>query len=160
MMGFKISVLFIYLLLGLAGAWAQEDDFDSPPPREKMMQKVEDLRKMRLLDVLNLQGDQVERFFASYNRLQGSVLTTKREMDRLAIDLREATESRNDDATLKSKTDAVVAAMKAFEDAVNRRHAELKPLLSTKQYAIYIAFEARFQEELTRLIMQRARKAR
>ncbi|MBK9183546.1 MAG: hypothetical protein IPM83_10590 [Ignavibacteria bacterium] len=32
------------------------------PLAKKMMQKIEDLRKMRLLDVLNLQGDQVEKF--------------------------------------------------------------------------------------------------
>ena len=159
-MVYRVLRLFGLSLLLLTNVWAQDDDFDGPAPREKMVQKIEDLRKMRLLDVLNLQGDQVEIFFASYNRLQRIVLSARRTIERNTIELREATSSQSDDATLKAKTESVLAAMRGLEDAVNRRHAELRPLLSAKQYAAYIAFEARFQEELTRLIMQRARKSR
>jgi Spy/CpxP family protein refolding chaperone len=147
-------------LLSMATVFAQDDDFDGPPPREKMMQKIEDLRKMKLLDLLNLQGDQVEKFFSVYNRSQGAVISAKKDLDRKAVDLREATESGADESVLKGKTDAVLAAMKSFEEAINKRHADVKSLLSVRQYATYIAFEARFQEELTRLIMQRARKPR
>ena len=159
-MAYRFLCLFGISLLLLTNVWAQNDDFDGPAPREKMVQKIEDLRKMRLLDVLNLQGDQVEKFFASYNRLQGAVLSARRTIDRNTIDLREATSSQSDDATLKAKTDAVLAAMRELENAINSRHSELRPLLTAKQYAAYIAFEARFQEELTRLIIQRARKSR
>ncbi|MBK7032136.1 MAG: hypothetical protein KA339_06605 [Candidatus Kapabacteria bacterium] len=156
----KLTIVLTLVMLGMTTVVAQDDDFDGPPPREKMMQKIEDLRKMRLLDVLNLQGDQVEKFFSAYNRYQGAVINAKKDLDRKAIDLREATESGADESVLKGKTDAVLAAMKVFEEAINKRHAEVKSLLNVRQYATYIAFEARFQEELTRLIMQRARKPR
>ncbi|HLP28757.1 MAG TPA: hypothetical protein VK147_08955 [Candidatus Didemnitutus sp.] len=159
-MASKLTIFLVMILLSVTTVIAQEDDFDGPPPREKMMQKIEDLRKMRLLDVLNLQGDQVEKFFSAYNRYQGAVINAKKDLDRKAIDLREATESGAEESVLKSKTEAVLAAMEAFEQAINKRHADVRPLLSVRQYATYIAFEARFQEELTRLIMQRARKSR
>ncbi|MBK9183721.1 MAG: sigma-70 family RNA polymerase sigma factor [Ignavibacteria bacterium] len=100
------------------------------------LQESEDLRKMRLLDVLNLQGDQVEKFFSAYNRYQGAVINAKKDLDRKAIDLREATESGADESVLKGKTDAVLAAMKVFEEAINKRHAEVKslPQRSTIRY--------------------------
>ena len=64
----KLTIILTLVMLGTTTVVAQDDDFDGPPPRERMMQKIEDLRKMRLLDVLNLQGDQVEKFFSAYSR--------------------------------------------------------------------------------------------
>jgi len=156
----KWIALFTALCICVGSAVSQDDDFDVPPPREKMMQKIEDLRKVRLLDVLNLQGDQVEKFFFAYNKLQSNVIATRQDMMEKAKTLRNAAKSADDTGLLTSKTDDTIAAMKTFEDAVNKRHKDLKPLLTSKQYATYIAFEAQFQEELTRLIVQRARKNR
>ena len=102
-MVYRFLRLFGLSLLLLTNVWAQDDDFDGPAPREKMVQKIEDLRKMRLLDVLNLQGDQVEIFFTSYNRLQRIVLSARRTIERNTIELREATSSQSDDATLRQK---------------------------------------------------------
>jgi len=125
---------------------------------EKLRHRIEDLRKVKLIDLLNLQGDQVEKFFGTYNRLQNAVVTSKAGMDDAAQDLHQATMSSASDSEVKTKTDALLARMQEFERAINTRHSELRPILSPLQYARYLAFEARFQEELQRMILQRARK--
>jgi len=66
--------------------------------------------------------------------------------------------STTSEADLKAKTETVLARMQDFERAINARHGEVRPILSPLQYAKYIAFEARFQEELQRMILQRAKK--
>ncbi len=125
---------------------------------DKLRHRIEDLRKVKLIDLLNLQGDQVEKFFSAYKRLQNDVITAKDGMDVAARDLHDATASTASEGDLKTKTDALLAKMQEFERAINARHAEVRPLLSPLQYAKYLAFEARFQEELQRMILQRARK--
>ena len=45
-MVYRFLRLFGLSLLLLTNVWAQDDDFDGPAPREKMVQKIEDLRKM------------------------------------------------------------------------------------------------------------------
>lgn len=113
---------------------------------------------MKLIDLLDLQGEQVEKFFGTYNRLQHNVITAKDGMDEAARQLHETTTSSPSDADLKTKSDLLLSKMQEFERAINARHSEVRPLLSPLQYAKYLAFEARFQEELQRMILQRARK--
>lgn len=125
---------------------------------DKMRQRVEDLRKVKLIDLLDLQGAQVEKFFGTYNRLQQNVIVAKEGMDDAARALQESATATASETDMNSKSDALLAKMKEFERAINARHNEVRPLLSPLQYARYLAFEARFQEELQRMILQRARK--
>lgn len=125
---------------------------------DKLRHRIEDLRKVKLLDLLNLQGDQVEKFFSAYNRLQNGVISAKEGMSEAARELHQTTTSNTSEADLKAKSDALLMKMQEFERAINARHSEVRPLLSPLQYAKYLAFEARFQEELQRMILQRARK--
>ena len=150
----NIYILTIVLCITCAAptVYAQRKGMD------KMRHRIEDLRKVKLIDLLNLQDDQVEKFFSSYKRLQNDVIAGKDGMDDAAHDLHEATTSNASEGDLKTKTDALLAKMQEFERAINARHTEVRPLLSPLQYAKYLAFEARFQEELQRMILQRARK--
>ena len=57
-LGYKwLAVLAGVVVLGTA-AHAQDDD-EPPMPRERMMQRMEDVRKMKLIDLLQLKDDQV-----------------------------------------------------------------------------------------------------
>ncbi len=154
-----LCIAALIITLPIVG-WAQEDEFDAPPSKERLQERVERVRKMRLLDVLNLQGQQVERFFSVYNPAQQSVLDRKRALDAAGAELRDAVGRDADEQTLSRLTENVLAAMTAFEAAVNKRHADVRTVLTPKQYAAYMAFEALFQEELMRTVLRRARERR
>lgn len=136
-----------------------------PPPgmggpgegREKMRQRIEDIRKMKLIDVLNLQGDQVEKFFGTYNGLQKNVLAAKDAVQKAAGELWKATETTTPEADIKTMTEKLDKAMRDFESAINARHDGCKKVLTTTQYARYMAFEAMFVDQLTKMIIQRMR---
>lgn len=133
-----------------------------PQPRkehhEAMLRKVEDLRKVKLLDVLGLQGDQVEKFFGAYNKLQNQVFTAKQSVDNAADEIMKALDRKAAQAELTAKSDALTQKTKELMNAVTARNEGVRPLLSVEQYAKYLVFESRFQEELSRRIMSRARR--
>lgn len=148
----------LVLLLCLAMTWsvAQAQDDDEPPmPRERVQQRIEDVRKMKLIDILQLHDEQVEKFFAAYNPLQKTVLSTHKAINDVSEDLHRAV--RNDEANLQPRVDALTNAVKAHHAAIEKRNHDLKPVLSDKQYAAYLVFEAKFVEELSRLLLKRAK---
>ena len=125
-----------------------------------MRQRIEDLRKLKLMDVLSLQGDQVEKFFGTYNPLQKSMLDAKDAMDAASKELWEATERKATAADLEKLTNELLQKMTSFERAINARHEGVRKVLSVEQYARYLAFEARFRDELERMILKKARDRR
>lgn len=158
----RFSFLLVTAMLALAGvvgvAYAQPGERGQK--REKMRQRIEDLRKVKLLDILDLKGDQVERFFAVYNRHQDRFHEQQMKIDAAARDLQGAIGRGASDAELGEKTLALRNLIRDLEKTIESRFDELKPILSTKQYAQYVVFEARFRDELQRMIMDRMKKMR
>ena len=151
----KSLLVLLCLVMSLTSLAAQDDD-EPPMPRERMQQRIEDVRKMKLIDILELQDTQVEKFFQVYNKLHGAVLQRKNEMDEKAEVLKRI--SRSDDAGLQQHIDALQAATHALHEAVELRNTKLKEVLTTKQHARYLVFEAKFLEELSKMLAKRARR--
>jgi hypothetical protein len=121
-----------------------------------MQQRIEDVRKMKLIDILELQDSQVEKFFQLYNSLHGTVLQRKRDMDEKAETLKRM--SRDASSSLQPQIDALQSATHAFHEAIEQRNAKIKDVLSPQQHAKYLVFEAKFPEELAKMLAKRAKK--
>ncbi|MBU3742876.1 MAG: hypothetical protein FGM24_11450 [Candidatus Kapabacteria bacterium] len=165
--------MFVVALLAVIGTtYAQPGLFDDDRDRDRdrkprgerggdpaaMRQRIEDLRKLKLMDVLSLQGEQVETFFGTYNPLQKGMLDAKDAMDAASKALWDATERKAPAAELEKLTSDLLARMTTFERAVNARHDGVRKVLTTEQFARYLAFEARFRDELERSILRRMRE--
>jgi hypothetical protein len=124
------------------------------PLRERM----EGLRKVKLLEILELEGEAVERFFAKYTPLQRAVYDAKDAMDASIRALHAADKNNADDAAMTQRTADVLKKQEEFLRAVERRSADLKPHLSARQYARYVAFEAGFIDEVVRLMLHRIKR--
>jgi Spy/CpxP family protein refolding chaperone len=149
----------LLVMMCLALSWtalAAQDDDGPPMPRERMQQRIEDVRKMKLIDILELQDSQVEKFFQLYNSLHGTVLQRKRDMDEKAETLKRM--SRDASSSLQPQIDALQSATHAFHEAIEQRNAKIKDVLSPQQHAKYLVFEAKFPEELAKMLAKRAKK--
>lgn len=161
----RSNLLILALVMCCMTSTLLAQPMGGPPPgmggsgegREKMRQRIEDIRKMKLIDVLNLQGEQVEKFFGTYNPLQKKVMESKDAVNSIARDLWRASESSASEAELKSSTEKLDKALRDFEAAINARHDGAKKVLTTSQYARYLAFEALFVDQLTKMIIQQMR---
>lgn len=134
------------------------DDSDQQTHGKPIRERMESLRKVKLLEILELEGDNVERFFAKYSTLQRSVYDAKDALDAAIRALREADNRQTDEATLLQRIADVQRRQQELIKAAERRNIELKPMLSTRLYARYIAFEAAILDDLQRLMMRRIRR--
>jgi hypothetical protein len=151
----KSLLALMCLTLSWTAVAAQDDD-ELPMPRERMQQRIEDVRKMKLIDILELQDTQVEKFFQLYNTLHGTVLQRKNDMDEIAEKLKRM--SRDGKPGLQPQIDALQAATHAFHEAIEQRNTKIKDVLSQQQHARYLVFEAKFHEELAKMLAKRAKR--
>ena len=157
---FIIAITVIGLLLPTSLLAQRNRDRGGMQSPEKMRQRIEDLRKVKLLDLLDLQGDQVERFFAVYNDYNGRIESVRAKIEATSKELQSAISSDASESEIKRLTKELRSQLKEATALFDKRFDEVQPILTTSQFAQYIVFEARFRDELQRMIMDRMRKMR
>jgi Spy/CpxP family protein refolding chaperone len=150
-----LAVMPVALMVLSAAPLMSADDLPSP---EKMQQRIEDLRKVKLLDILDLKGDQVEKFFAVYNKHQKQHEKLRQDIDAKSKELQVMIEKGAQDAELSIRVEELRKLVRDMGKAMDQRFDEIKSVLSTKQYAKYVVFEARFRDELQRMIIERIKE--
>jgi len=151
----KFLLVIMALMAMSVSVLAQEDDA-APMSREDMQTRIEDVRKMKLIDLLQLKDEQVEKFFVLYNSTHSVVLQRLRDMNDAAEKLKRM--SRDNDTGLQLQIDAMQKATKDLHAAVEQRNARMRDVLSLQQYGTYLAFEAKFQDELAKVLIKRAKE--
>lgn len=146
------------LVVGGTVALLAQHELNIPANDHSFRERIEHLRKIRLLDALNLQGDSVRVFFAAYDEAQRKVLASKEIVNSAAEELRLAIQAKAQTTTLVRLTEALQKRSEELEKALHDRSMHVKPTLNPMQYASYVLFEAKFHEELQRLILQRVRQ--
>lgn len=154
----SLVVLLAIICCASSAVYAQPSDEPEHHGKEKIKQRIEDYRKVRLIELLSLEGAQLEKFFGVYNKNQEKVRSAKQDVDNAAKACREAVKDNASETVVKTKSNQLLSAMIAFEQAINTRHTEAQAILTPHQFATYLAFEASFMEELQRMVLQRGMK--
>jgi hypothetical protein len=141
------------LLASLALCFVTVDAQDAQPPVQgKAAERVEQFKKIRLMEVLGLDDQSSIKFFARYDK-NLAVMKDLRQKQVQALariqNLRKSKASDNEYAK-------VVSDLRSLEDEVNQTKSkyidDLKDLLTSKQLAEYLVFELRFQQNLRDLV--------
>jgi hypothetical protein len=146
------------LLLAVAGlaiclftAAAQDAQ---PPVKGKAAERVEQFKKIRIMEVLGLDEQSSIKFFARYNKnLEVMKDLRQKQIQTLARiqTLRKGKASDSDYAK-------VVTELRSLEDQVSQTKSnyidDLKEVLTNKQLAEYLVFELRFQQNLRDLVRE------
>lgn len=145
------TITFILTLLFISAGTVLAQD-DVIPERQR--EKVKQLRIWKLTDKLNLTEEQSLKFFPIYNKNMDDQEDLRHERKRIIQDLKE-----NGDALSESKVSEKVSQMLEIEQKMlNRRKEFLKSLegvLTPKQLAILVAFDAEFLKDLAKNIEKR-----
>lgn len=128
--------------------------------QERLHERIQDLRKVKLLDLLDLEGEQVEKFFAIYNKYEDKISDAKKQIDDAARELQGAIGNDASEAELGKLTSDLRGKIRAMEQLIEQRFDDSKKVLTSRQYAQYVVFEARFRDELQRMILDRMRRMR
>jgi len=122
------------------------------PARER----IEQFKKIRLMEMLKLDEETSIKFFARYNKHQDQLreITTKRDglVDQLAA-LRKANAA---DAEYEKVFKEIQSAESRIIEERSKFLQDLKSVISTKQVAEYIVFERNFNRQLMQLMREMA----
>ncbi len=119
-----------------------------PGPGDRGWERVEQLRKVRLIEMLDLKEDQSVRFFARFKEQEATrkqLMTERNEaldrIERLLRNRADTTEYAPVFAEVEDIDTKIVTARRQFYDG-------LGDILSTEQRAKLLLFERRFEKEL------------
>ena len=157
---FLLFMVLSVLVLGVVPVTTPAQPSRRGERQERLRERISDLRKVKLLDLLDLEGEQVERFFAVYNRFEDKIQDAKEAIDEAARDLQGAIGNDASDADLGKLTETLRSKIRVMERLIEERFDESKKVLTTRQYAQYVVFEARFRDELQRMVLDRMRRMR
>ena len=130
--------------------------FNKFEDRPKAREKIELLKKMRLIDILDMDEPSAEKFFTRYNQLQRKIEDAK-------IDLQDAVSELERFVRAKTgktgdyyrKVDVILEKQNALNAAVTDKIRAMRSLLTEEQYAKFIVFENNFASQLQKMLLER-----
>ncbi len=148
----KIVISFIVLLFALSQTSAQ-----SWGMREDQRKKLEEFKKIKLIEALDLSEDEAVRFFALYNEHQKRVRNIQKERNKVIDQIERLT--KDESKFQQKKFEELEERLNTFEQELFRNrvefHTNIKNVLSPFKVARFYVFEREFMRELNKLLMMR-----
>ncbi len=127
----------------------------NPPKQQeggKAKKQIDQLKKLKLIEALNLDDAAAEKFFVRYNTEQKKVDDARKFLDDAMNDLDKAKSSGNNDR-IKQLTQQTLDKHKQLQDASSEMLRSVREVLNEKQFADFLVFEAKFQEQIRKALL-------
>jgi hypothetical protein len=126
---------------------------------EEMRQRMAELEKIKLIEVLEMDEETTLRFFSRRAEFQKQHQEMRNNVDTKVENLEATLKSQrlNTEAELQSMINEILELQLEFEAKRVEFIKSLNDILTTDQIARYMVFERRFKEELRRLILHESR---
>lgn len=154
-LSFKIIVTVIFLILFSSSVVFSQNPQNMPP---KAIERINSLKKVKLLEVLELKENEADKFLVKYNAYEKDIQDKMKALEDKTIDLHQALNSKSKD--LEKITNDYIALKSDLDNTVNKKLSDLKNYLTPEQYAKYLLFERNFQEELRKSVMRQMNQRR
>lgn len=143
-------LIWAAFILAIAASLAQAQQ------PHKAKERVESLKRTRLADILYLNREEADKFFAKYEQLQMKADAARKDLREAVAELERATQKKAGD--LSKRSEAVFEKQTAYNNAIIDKIRSLKPLLTDEQYAKLVIFEHNFPLQLQKMLIKRAKR--
>lgn len=126
-----------------------------PPFRAK--ERIEQLKKIKLLDVLQLSEERTTEFLSKYNEIDRVTEEKKLEMEHEMKVLEVKIKSNAPEKEIKEQTEKALKAYKEYHESLKNKMDEMKSMLTDIEFAKFLVFESQFHEEVRKIIMKNYR---
>ena len=125
----------------------------SKAPRAK--ERVFNVKMVKLIDALDLDEQQSEKFLAKYKSWEKKIQDKKEAIEIITdeIDLLIRKKASNDEITKKTKE--FLTLQSQFNQLITDKFKEFETMLNPINFAKFVMFEERFTKELQRMLMKR-----
>ena len=145
-----LIIFLAFFLLFNSNAFAQ--------PNPKAMEQLKQFKKIKLLEILDLDEATAEKFLVKYNANEKKVEEKKKQLDDAVQDLESSLKNVASKDEISKKTEKVLQLTQEFQKIIDESLQSMKSILNEVQYAKYIIFEQRFRGEVQRAIIERMKK--
>jgi len=153
-----IYMLIVFTICVSASSAQMREKGMFMPPGAKPMEKLEQLEKMKLIEILDLDEETSIRFFARKNEHQKKMKDLIGEREKTLAELENAFRDKKEDEQFYKR---YIAQVLEFENKIiNERNnfiTSLNTILTQQQIAKLTVFEFKFRRELTEQILERGR---
>lgn len=126
-------------------------------PREERLKRLEEFKKIKLIETLDLSGEESIKFFTLYNEHQKKVMSIQREREKIFDQFERLT--KNESKFNEKRFEELEKRLNELEQELFRNrqefHANLKNILNPFKAAKFYVFEREFMREVNRLLMMK-----
>jgi hypothetical protein len=123
-------------------------------------QRITQLKKLKMIELLEMNDQTAEKFLIRYNAEQKKVDDALKALNSSMSDLDKALQDpKKSTDVLKVLNDQTLDKQVQMQTAVTERLRSLRPILDERQYAKFMLFEAKFQEQVRKTLLDVKRDA-
>jgi len=122
---------------------------DDGQDERKPMQKIQQFKKMELLDRLNLDEATSDKFLVKYDKWEKELMELNHQRSILVQELHLSMEKKSGDEELNSELDSLIDLTSKVDKTRHDMYVDLRSILTAKQAANLALFEAQFQKRLS-----------
>ncbi len=141
-------MLLLFAAVSIPGI-AQENQ---PQGQGRALERVEQFKKIRLMEVLNLDEQTSIKFFTRYNKYQELLRDLRKQQGQVLAQVQALRKSKAADSEYDKLVDQLLKLESQINEAKSKYVDEMKQVLTSKQLVEYLVFEARFQQNLRDLV--------
>ena len=144
-------VLFLIILIFAASATLP---LNSQPAR-KVKERIDQMKKIKLLDILNLDEQTSEKFLSKYSFYEKKLHEKKKALDEASDEIEQVLKKGANKDELSQKSKKLLTAQEEFHSLVIEKLKAMESILNPTDYAKFLVFEQRFYEELQRILLKK-----
>jgi hypothetical protein len=149
-----VSIVFIFTLMISTDLIAQ----DQLPTRGPAAERIEQFKKVRLMEVLNMNEETSIRFFARYNKYVETLRAIQKDHNTLIDQLQNLTNSNAKNSDIEQAIKDIGMSEEKITETRSKFVEELKDVISVKQVAEYVVFERNFNKNLREIMRDFAKE--
>jgi hypothetical protein len=145
----KTSIVLLLLVISYGFAQSQ--------PANKAKERISMMKKMKLMEILNLNEDEAEKFLAKYTVYEKKVDEQRMAVDKAADELSKALKKDASKDDIAKMTDNLMDNQVKLNEVYIDKLKAFKSVLDTKEYAKFLVFESKFMKELQGILLRMAK---
>lgn len=149
-----IFAIFIFIFAISSNLTAQ----DQPPMRGPGAERIEQFKKIRLMEALKMDDETSIRFFNRYNKYLETVRVIQKDHNKLIDKLQELGNSNANNSDIELVIKDIGMNEEKIAETRSKFLDELKDVISIKQIAEYVVFERNFTKNLREIMRDIAKE--
>ncbi|MCX6147931.1 MAG: hypothetical protein NTW25_11895 [Candidatus Kapabacteria bacterium] len=128
-------------------------------PTNRLKERIKTLKKVKLIEILDLSEDKSEKFMIKYNTYQSKIDSKNMEVDNAIQELETVASNKNSKIEIiKLKTNLLQRVQNELVFIIQEKDKEIKSILNEVEFAKYLVFERKFANELRKSLLRLNKK--